>query len=264
MRITDILSDIGRPVSFYPGLRKITGSTTATLFLCQLIYWNGKQSDPDGWIYKTSDEIEEETGLSYEEQVTARKQLVKLGFIEEQYKRLDHKMLFRIMANRIDEVWRNQEHPVPETGNAQFGNKAMPGSLNKVNTETTTEITAENTAVVVVENEPEPVSGSEPPQPQRPNIYSIYEKEVGALTPFIADSLDEIERTYPAGWFLDAVREAKLSSSRVSLKYILSILSRWKAEGRGDRRRKTASEPLDPRKAVLEDLKRKVANGESL
>lgn len=142
MKLTEIITDVGRPVAFYPGLRKITGSTTATLFLCQLIYWNGKQADPNGWIYKTSDEIEEETGLSYDEQVTARKQLVKLGFIEEQYKRLDHKMTFRIMANAIDEEWRNLDNGIPESRNTALGKAESPQSLNSI-----TETTAENTDI---------------------------------------------------------------------------------------------------------------------
>jgi hypothetical protein len=51
MKLTDFLQDVGRPVAFYPSLRRITGSTTATLFLCQLIYWKGKEADKEGWIY---------------------------------------------------------------------------------------------------------------------------------------------------------------------------------------------------------------------
>jgi hypothetical protein len=141
MKLTEFITDIGRPVAFFPGLKKITKSTTATLLLCQLIYWTGKQTDQEGWIYKTSDDIEEETGLSYDEQVTARKQLVKLGFIEEKYKRLDHVMTFRIMANAINQEWLNGSLPIPETGITAFGNGASGQSLNV--SETTSETTPE-------------------------------------------------------------------------------------------------------------------------
>jgi DnaD/phage-associated family protein len=72
--------------------------------------------------------------------------------------------------------------------------------------------------------------------PQRPNIYTIYEKEVGGLTGMISEELDEIDKTYP-GWFEDAVREAKISSTRVNLKYIESILKRWKEEGKNSRKK---------------------------
>jgi len=84
-----------------------------------------------------------------------------------------------------------------------------------------TESTSENTTE----------STQEEAQPQRPNIYTIYENEVGGLTGMISEELDEIDKTYP-GWFEDAVREAKISSTRVNLKYIESILKRWKAEGK--------------------------------
>ena len=140
MKLTDFLADIGRPVAFHPGLKKLTKSTTATLFLCQFIYWTGKQADPEGWIYKTSDEIEEETGLTYNEQATARTHLLKLKFIEEEYKRLEHKMVFRIMAKAIDEAWRNLQCTIPESQIMALGKDESSNSLNS-NTQTTTENT---------------------------------------------------------------------------------------------------------------------------
>ena len=73
MKLSQFLTDVGRPVAYHPKLKKITGSTTATILLCQFIYWRGKESNKDGWLYKDSDEIEEETGLTYNEQKTARK-----------------------------------------------------------------------------------------------------------------------------------------------------------------------------------------------
>lgn len=143
MKLTDFLSDVGRPVAYYPSLRRITGSTNATIFLCQLIYWKGKEADPAGWIYKESDEIETETGLSYGEQKTARKLLVEAGLIEEHYARLDHQMKFKVLLEAINEKWGIEETDIPESGKPQFGNDAKPLSLNE--SENTAENTAENT-----------------------------------------------------------------------------------------------------------------------
>lgn len=143
MKLTEFISDVGRPVAYYPGLKKITKSTTATILLCQLIYWTGKQADPEGWIYKTSADLEEETGLTYDEQKTARTQLVKLGFIEEVYRRLDHQMAFRIMANAINENWRTGDNGFPQSGDTALGKAALPDSLN---TQTTPQTTPKNTA----------------------------------------------------------------------------------------------------------------------
>ena len=79
MRLSDFLSEVGRPVSYYPALVELTDSVTATLLLCQLIYWCGKQDNAEGWIYKTQEEIKYETGLSRAKQETARKVLKDKG-----------------------------------------------------------------------------------------------------------------------------------------------------------------------------------------
>lgn len=138
MKLTDFLEDIGRPIAYYPSMRKITGGTTATVMLCQFIYWRGKEADPDGWLYKDSEEITKETGLSYDEQKTARRQLKEAGLLEEHYARLDHQMKFRLKLDAINEAWAACQDPIPESGNAMFGKAESGDSLNS-NTENTTE-----------------------------------------------------------------------------------------------------------------------------
>ncbi len=217
MKLTEFITDIGRPVAFYPGLRKITGSTTATLLLCQLIYWTGKQADPDGWIYKTSDDIEDETGLSYDEQSTARKQLVRFGFIEEQYKRLDHQMAFRIMANAINDNWRMAQDGIAESRNTALGKADSQQSLNsntETTSETTTETTSENNNIAIGE------------------IFKIYEDEIGALTGFISDEIQATVKEFPIEWIPEAIKQAARYNKR-SWAYASKILSTWKTEGRG-------------------------------
>ena len=145
MKLSELLAGIGRPVAYYPGLRRVTRSTTATIFLCQFVYWTGKEASGDGWIYKTAEEIEEETGLSYDEQLTARKSLVKSGLIEERYKRLEHQMFFRANLTKLDEMWKSPywHCQTPDIGVANMGTLALPISLIG-----TTEITTENTAEI--------------------------------------------------------------------------------------------------------------------
>ena len=55
----------------------------AGVFLRQLIFWDGKGADPEGWIYKTRDELLEEIGLSQRQQDKARKTLKGLEVLEE-------------------------------------------------------------------------------------------------------------------------------------------------------------------------------------
>jgi DNA replication protein len=68
---------------------------------------------------------------------------------------------------------------------------------------------------------------------ERPNIYTLYEQNVGPLTPLIADSLRDLEATYPADWIEDAIKIAVEQNVR-KLPYVEAVLSRWQSEGRAD------------------------------
>lgn len=64
-----------------------------------------------------------------------------------------------------------------------------------------------------------------------PNIFTLYEQNIGMLTPMIAEELREAEETYPASWIKDAFKEA-VSRNKRSWWYIARILERWSSEGR--------------------------------
>ncbi len=68
---------------------------------------------------------------------------------------------------------------------------------------------------------------------QRPNIFTLYEQNIGSLTPIMADELREAEHEYPADWLEDAVRHAVEYNKR-NWRYVRGILERWQTEGRGD------------------------------
>lgn len=76
------------------------------------------------------------------------------------------------------------------------------------------------------------------PQPQpyveeeKPNIFALYEQNIGLLTPMIAEELKEAERLYPATWIEEAFKEA-VSLNKRSWRYIARILERWATEGKG-------------------------------
>ncbi|MDX2136696.1 MAG: DnaD domain protein [Chloroflexota bacterium] len=77
--------------------------------------------------------------------------------------------------------------------------------------------------------------------PERPNIYQLYEENIGALTGIIADHLKDAERDYPPGWVEDAIRLAVTHEKR-SWKYVQGILERWRKEGKREVDRKPAAE----------------------
>jgi DnaD/phage-associated family protein len=77
----------------------------------------------------------------------------------------------------------------------------------------------------------EPTAGVGP-EPQ-PNVFALYEENIGMLTPMIADELREAEKLYPEAWLQDAIKEA-VSLNKRSWRYISRILERWASQGRGE------------------------------
>ena len=69
---------------------------------------------------------------------------------------------------------------------------------------------------------------------ERPNIFRLYEENIGPLTPLIADALKDAEETYPAEWVAETIELAVRNNKR-SWKYCEAILRRWKEEGRGQK-----------------------------
>lgn len=75
----------------------------------------------------------------------------------------------------------------------------------------------------------------------RPNIYALYEQNIGPLTPILADELRDAEQTYPADWIDDAFRIAVNKNVR-NWNYIEAILRSWKEKGRDERDQRTSKE----------------------
>jgi DNA replication protein len=73
---------------------------------------------------------------------------------------------------------------------------------------------------------------------ERPNIFTLYEQNIGLLLPMLAEELKEAAERYPAPWIEEAFREAVQQNKR-SWSYIRAILRRWETEGKGGKRRGT-------------------------
>lgn len=61
-------------------------------------------------------------------------------------------------------------------------------------------------------------------------ISKAYQSSIGLIDAPISDELKEASTSYPLQWTLDAIHEAAIQNKR-SWKYILAILTRWKAQG---------------------------------
>src|SRR5690349_4916313 len=69
---------------------------------------------------------------------------------------------------------------------------------------------------------------------ERPNIFRLYEENIGPLTPLIADALKDAEETYSPEWIAETIDLAVRNNKR-SWRYCEAILKRWKEEGRGEK-----------------------------
>lgn len=149
-----ILTD--RPIVFYPSLAKKLGDIKAALFLAQLAYWTPKAKDPDGWVYKTQAEWEEETALTRREQEHAREVLKDQGILLEKRIGMPAQLYYQIDWDALTSLHESA---------SKIGGKRT--SINKepeTTTETTTETTSSSFADATEEGE-----SPEKPKKNTPN-----------------------------------------------------------------------------------------------
>ena len=65
----------------------------------------------------------------------------------------------------------------------------------------------------------------------RPNIFVMYEQNVGMMTPIIADQLRDLEKGYSPSWIEEAF-EIAISRNARNLRYIQAVLKRWETDGK--------------------------------
>src|SRR6516165_9636976 len=144
LRFAEFVRNSGSPVAYYPRLAIALGGVKEAVFVCQLLYWEGKQSDSERWIHKSLEEMRSETGLSRYEQEGVRRTLEKAGILESRYERLEHRLYFRVNLTRLSDCWEAQ-YPCSETpenndspsesGKAAFGKTESKPALSLANAE---------------------------------------------------------------------------------------------------------------------------------
>ena len=82
------------------------------------------------------------------------------------------------------------------------------------------------------------------------DIFSLYEQNIGMLTPMISEELQDAERLYPAEWIEGAFKEAVALNKR-NWKYIARILERWAVEGKDDGKSGRDSKKEDDREKYV-------------
>jgi DNA replication protein len=93
---------------------------------------------------------------------------------------------------------------------------------------------------------------------ERPNIFKIYEENIGPLTPLIADALKDAENMFSADWIAEAIDVAVKNNKR-NWKYTEAILKRWKEEGRAEKQDRRDNK--ESRQRDVEDKIKKFVDG---
>ncbi len=88
---------------------------------------------------------------------------------------------------------------------------------------------------------------------EAPNIFRLYEENIGPLTPMIADALREAEQEFPIQWLEDAMRIAVENNAR-NWRYVEAILERWQEKGRDEQKDRRDTEKARRKYAEWENL----------
>jgi DnaD/phage-associated family protein len=94
----------------------------------------------------------------------------------------------------------------------------------------------------------EALKPAETPADQK-DIFSLYEENIGMLTPMIAEEIKDALTQYPEEWIRDAVKEAVEANKR-NWRYIARILERWTTEGKKDGTHRRDNQKEDPDKYI--------------
>lgn len=84
-------------------------------------------------------------------------------------------------------------------------------------------------------------SGTSTAPLERPEIFRLYEENIGPLTPLLADALKDAESTFSTAWVAEAI-EIAVKNNKRSWRYCEAILKRWKDEGRAEKQNRRDAE----------------------
>ena len=90
---------------------------------------------------------------------------------------------------------------------------------------------------------------------ERPNIFTLYEQNIGVLTPMLAEELRDAEQQYPLQWVEQAIQKSVENNVR-KWRYVRAILERWRIEGKdsGVNRRTSETQRTDKIPDALKDI----------
>jgi len=159
---------------------------------------------------------------------------------------------FKGAARPPDEVLRHALEMAAKRGtilHMVLDRDGMPEDIYFLNTESDRQIMAK------IQNGELSLSGLKAKEPtyieteEQPDIFTLYEQNIGMLTPMIADELRDALKVYPESWISDAIKEA-VNQNKRKWSYISAILERWSAEGKSNGTCRGDFKKTDPDKYI--------------
>lgn len=93
-----------RPIAVHRHVLTIAGNPAAGILLSQLVYWTRRGigvAEQDGWVHKTAEQWERETGLSWKIQRRARAYLIEANLMQERAVGAPRRIEFRLNLNEF-------------------------------------------------------------------------------------------------------------------------------------------------------------------
>ncbi len=223
--ITASLHAVGYPVFCYPSLVKKFNCPATAIFVSRFLFLDGKQKDEEGWIYKSQEEIELETGLTESMQRRARKLLRQNQILEERrrpteinkkFKNLLHyrfhwQTLDALLSADEEFVRSYQDHYLNFQKNEPESQDFKPPKLEASNLEPSS-----SEASTLDASEPANLDASETPNLEGSIVYGA------CVTSDVTSSVcvSEIQHTHSSEDFSKKSKPSKSKTSQKSLKKI--------------------------------------------
>lgn len=170
---------MSRTIPLRPELVELTGDVVAALILQQLCFWTSRTQFDGGWIYRTSDELEEELSGGVSSRTIRRKlgAMVKADLLEERpthQRRVGNSKDYRVVL-KIDAIRRAVEQSAQDQNRSKYAkrtncpdtgqNDQQPDSLSSTPSDDQQEPDSDNRTDCpsVGQNDQQPDSLSAPP-----------------------------------------------------------------------------------------------------
>jgi hypothetical protein len=191
-----------RPIAYHPILAKVCGSVTAALFLSQIAYWSDKGHSSDGWIWKTREEMTDETGLSRREQESARRILSDLKILQQARRGVPARMWYQIdwdvLTNLIDALPPTR---MAETYQLEGTKRANKQVQNVPTIQRVSEKTTKSTSISLRESRKPELDFVPPPEsPDDTGFAALFQdmaERFPNMTPRRAQEIGELWDDYP-------------------------------------------------------------------